>query len=99
MLLFRRSHGGGGKADLRLDKFLFFTRLTKTRAQAQAVAAQGHVRINGQPTQRAHANVAPGHVLTLPLHDNVRIIQIEALPTRRGPAAEAQLCYREISPD
>jgi ribosome-associated heat shock protein Hsp15 len=81
---------------LRLDKFLFFTRLTKTRALAQNIAAKGHIRVDGQPVQRAHANVIPGQVITLPLNNRVRIIRVEALPVRRGPAAEAQLCYSEI---
>jgi ribosome-associated heat shock protein Hsp15 len=84
---------------LRLDKFLFFTRLTKTRALAQSIAAHGHIRIDGQPVQRAHASVSPGQVITLPLHDRIRIIRIEALPSRRGPACEAQLCYSEIPID
>jgi ribosome-associated heat shock protein Hsp15 len=82
---------------LRLDKFLFFTRLTKTRALAQSIAAQGHIRIDGQPLGRAHASISPGQVITLPLYDRVRIIRIEALPSRRGPASEAQACYSEIS--
>jgi ribosome-associated heat shock protein Hsp15 len=82
---------------LRLDKFLFFTRLTKTRALAQSLAAQGHIRIDGQAVQRVHASVSPGQVITVPLNDRVRIIRIEALPNRRGPASEARLCYSEIA--
>ena len=83
---------------MRLDKFLWFARLTKTRALAQAVAAGGHLRIDGRVVDRAHVNVAPGNVLSFPLHDRVRIIRIEALPVRRGPAAEARACYSDLSP-
>jgi ribosome-associated heat shock protein Hsp15 len=78
---------------LRLDKFLFFARITKTRCMAQRIIAQGHVRMNGKPALRAHECVALGTVITLPLHDGVRVIRVERIPGRRGPPAEAQSCY------
>lgn len=83
---------------MRLDKFLWFVRLTKTRALAQQVAEAGHMRIDGRVIDQAHAAVRPGQVLSFPLHGRVRIIRIEALPPRRGPAAEARLCYTDLSP-
>jgi ribosome-associated heat shock protein Hsp15 len=83
---------------MRLDKFLWFVRLTKTRAIAQAVAEDGHVRIDGRVVDQAHSPVRVGNVLSFPLHDRVRIIRIEALPARRGPASEAQSCYTDLSP-
>jgi len=82
---------------MRLDKFLWFVRLTKTRSLAQSIAENGHLRIDGRPVDRAHVMVRPGNVLSFPLHDKVRIIRIEALPLRRGPAAEAQGCYTDLS--
>ncbi|MBS0504868.1 MAG: RNA-binding S4 domain-containing protein [Proteobacteria bacterium] len=82
---------------LRLDKFLWFARLAKTRAFAQEVAAAGHMRISGRVVDRAHALVRVGDVLSFPLHGRVRVIRIEALPARRGPAAQAQLCYIDLS--
>lgn len=86
-------------AALRLDKFLWFARLAKTRTFAQMVAEQGRVRIDGRIVDRAHAPVRVGNVLSFPLHDRVRVIRIEALPTRRGPAPEARACYSDLSPD
>lgn len=83
---------------LRLDKFLWFARLAKTRAFAQAVAEQGHLRISGRVVDRAHAAVRVGDVLSFPLHGRVRVIRILALPTRRGPPAEARECYEDLSP-
>ncbi len=83
---------------MRLDKFLWFVRLVKTRPQAQALAEARHMRIDGRVIDRAHAGVRIGNVLSFPLHDRVRIIRIEALPTRRGPAPEARSCYTDISP-
>jgi ribosome-associated heat shock protein Hsp15 len=83
---------------MRLDKFLWFARLTKTRALAQQVAEAGHVRIDGRVIDRAHIAVRPGNVLSFPLHDRVRVIRIETLPARRGPAPEARACYTDLSP-
>lgn len=83
---------------MRLDKYLWFARLTKTRALAQEIAEAGHMRIGGRVIDRAHATVHIGDVLSFPLHGRVRVIRIEALPVRRGPAAEAQACYTDLSP-
>lgn len=83
---------------LRLDKFLWFARLAKTRSFAQQVAEGGHMRISGRTIDRAHVPVRIGDVLTFPLHNRVRVIRVEALPGRRGPAVEAQSCYSDLSP-
>ena len=87
-----------GEATLRLDKFLWFVRLAKTRTFAQEVAEAGHMRISGRVIDRAHALVCVGDVLSFPLHGRVRIIRVEALPERRGSPAQAQLCYTDLSP-
>lgn len=84
------------EASLRVDKFLWFVRLAKTRSLAQATAEAGHLRIDGRVVDRAHAAVRVGNVLSFPLHDRVRIIRVEALPPRRGPAAEARTCYTDL---
>lgn len=86
-----------GKA-MRLDKFLWFVRLAATRTVAQGIAQSGHLRIDGRVVDRAHATIRIGNVLSLPLHGRVRIIRVEAIPTRRGPAPEARLCYSDLSP-
>ncbi|WP_340314859.1 RNA-binding S4 domain-containing protein [Rhizorhabdus argentea] len=82
---------------MRLDKFLWFARLTKTRRLAQEIAATGYMRIDGRVVNRAHATVAPGNVLSFPLHGRVRVIRIEALPVRRGPAPEARMSYTDLA--
>ena len=82
----------------RLDRFLWFVRLTKTRALAQSLCERGHIRIDGRRIDRAHAPVRPGNVISLMLNDRVRIIRAEALPARRGPPTEARSCYTDLSP-
>jgi len=83
---------------VRLDRFLWFVRLAKTRSFAQEVASTGHMRIDGRVVGKAHAAVGVGNVLSFPLHGRVRVIRIEALPHRRGPATEARTCYTDLSP-
>jgi ribosome-associated heat shock protein Hsp15 len=81
---------------LRLDKFLWFARIVKTRALAQALAEQGRIRIGGRLIDRAHAPVRAGDVLSFAQRGTVRVLRIETLPARRGPPAEARALYSEI---
>ncbi len=83
---------------MRIDKFLFFIRLVKTRSLAHELVENRHFRIDGRVVERAHTEVKVGNVLTFPLNDCVRIIRVEAMPARRGPAAEARACYTDLSP-
>lgn len=71
-------------------------RFTKTRGGAQRKIAEAHIRCNGQRvTGRDHA-IGVGDVLTLPMGRHVTVIEILALPERRGPAPEARACYRVL---
>ncbi len=81
---------------LRLDKFLWFARFVKTREAAQALAEEGRLRLGGRVIDRAHAPVRVGDVLSFAVHGKVRVIRVEALPARRGPAAEARTLYSEV---
>jgi ribosome-associated heat shock protein Hsp15 len=81
---------------LRLDKFLWFARIVKTRSLAQSLAEQGRLRISGRVIDRAHAPVRAGDVLSFAVHGKVRVLRVETLPARRGPPAEARALYTEI---
>jgi ribosome-associated heat shock protein Hsp15 len=81
---------------LRLDKFLWFARIVKTRALAQTLAEQGRLRISGRVADRAHASVRVGDVLSFAMRSEVRVLRVEALPVRRGPPAEARALYTEL---
>ena len=85
-----------GAARLRLDKFLWFARVVKTRSAAQALAEQGRLRLNGRVIDRSHAAVAVGDVLSFAVHGRVRVLKVQALPLRRGSPAEAQALYSEL---
>ena len=81
---------------LRIDKFLWFARIVKTRSLAQQLAGQGRLRLGGRVIDRAHASVRVGDVLSFAVHGKVRVLKVEALPLRRGPPAEARLLYSEL---
>ena len=81
---------------MRIDRLLWFLRLSPTRAQARVGAREGHMRLSGRRSEKPSAAVAAGDVLTLPMPSGVRVIEILALPQRRGPATEAQSCYRAL---
>lgn len=85
-----------GAEILRLDKFLVFARFCKTRSIALALVEQGAVRINRQPTDKPHAKLRPGDVLTLALPQGVKVVEVLELPERRGSAPMAQGFYREL---
>ena len=82
---------------LRLDKFLWFVRIAKTRALAQELAEKGRIRLNGRIVDRAHAPVRVGDMLSFARRGAVRVIEVRALPARRGPPAEARLLYSELT--
>lgn len=81
---------------MRIDRFLHCIRLVKSRTLAQALVDAGHVRIDGKRVAKASEAVRVGSTVALPLRGRVRVLRVLALPQRRGPAAEARECYREI---
>jgi ribosome-associated heat shock protein Hsp15 len=81
----------------RLDKWLWCARFMRARADCAALVGQGGLRINRQPTDKAHARLGVGDVLTLPLRGAVLVVEVRALAVRRGPPTEARTLYREIA--
>jgi ribosome-associated heat shock protein Hsp15 len=71
-------------------------RLAPSRSSAQALAERGVIRLNGRRVERAHAAVRVGDLVTVPQGTHARVVRVSALPVRRGPAAEAVLCYENI---
>ena len=81
---------------MRLDRYLFFIRLVKSRTLAQGLIETGHVRIDGKRVAKPSDDVRLGSIIALPLRGQVRVLRVKALPARRGPASEARLAYEEI---
>lgn len=82
----------------RLDQWLWHARIFKSRSLAAKLCRARKVRVDGTPTTKASHTIIPGDVLTLQKDRRVRIFKVLALGRRRGPAAEAQLLYEDLSP-
>ena len=80
----------------RIDKWLWFARFAKTRTVAKELVAAGRVRINRDKIDSPSRAVRVGDVLTLALPSGVRVLKVEHLGERRGPAPEARLLYRDL---
>jgi ribosome-associated heat shock protein Hsp15 len=80
----------------RLDKWLWCARFASTRAACAGMAESGSLRINRQPTDKPHAKIRVGDVLTLPLYAGFKVVEVLALSDRRGAAPEAQRLYRLV---
>lgn len=80
----------------RIDKYLWYVRLAKSRSVAQAMAERGIMRLNGRRIERAHSPVRVGDLITLAKGEHVCVVRVLALPDRRGPARVAQDCYEEL---
>ncbi|MBX7494601.1 RNA-binding S4 domain-containing protein [Qipengyuania sp. 6B39] len=83
---------------MRIDRLLCHLRFARTRSAAQKLVEQGYIRRNGERVTRSSLDIHVGDVLTIPLGNFVRLIEILELPERRGPPREAQACYRELDP-
>ena len=81
---------------IRLDRFLWFARLAKTRSAAQAIAEKGTLRLDGRRVERSAVPVRVGSIIVFPLYGKVRALRVEALPKRRGPPAEAATLYTAL---
>lgn len=88
--------GDGAAASLRIDRLLVYLRFARTRSAADALIAGRAVRRNRQHVARGSEAVRIGDVLTLAVGGRVRVIELLALPARRGPPAEALSHYREV---
>lgn len=81
-------------AGIRIDKWLWFARLFKSRSQATDAVAGGLVHVNGErvkPSRLVHVDDRL-HITK----DETRIeLIVRGMPVRRGPAPEARMHYVE----
>ena len=81
----------------RLDKWLWCARFMKARGDCAGLVGEGAVRINRQPTDKAHARLRIGDVLTVAIRGDVRVVRVLVLAERRGPVPEARTLYEDIA--
>jgi ribosome-associated heat shock protein Hsp15 len=85
-------------AGQRLDQWLWFARLAKSRTLAQALIERNKIRVNRVKAGKPSLWVKPGDVVTLSVGPNVRVVEVMAIGVRRGPALEAARLFRELTP-
>jgi ribosome-associated heat shock protein Hsp15 len=81
----------------RLDKWIWFARVVKTRSLAAALIGAGHVRVNGAKVDSPGRAIKVGDVLTIGLDRQVRVLKVLDCGERRGPYEEARQLYDELT--
>lgn len=87
--------GGGAQ---RLDKWLWFARVVKTRTLAATLVLDGKVRVNRVRADKPSQTVRPGDVVTVTAHSRVRVLKVAAAGERRGSPTVAEALYEELTP-
>jgi ribosome-associated heat shock protein Hsp15 len=94
--------GGGGSGaggSIRIDRLLVYLRFARTRSVADALIQTRALRRNRKHVLRGSEQARIGDVLTLALGERVRVIELLALPDRRGSPEAARSHYREVDGD
>lgn len=87
-----------GRDRQRLDKWLFFARMLKSRSLAQTFIEAGHVTVNDRKVTQPSHNVKPGDRIELRQERRDVVLIVRAIGERRGPYEEARLLYEDLSP-
>ena len=91
----RREPGQGRQ---RIDKWLFFARLRKSRSLAAKSVEQGDVSVNGQSVRQPSFNVKVGDTIILSLDRRDLVVKVLLPGARRGPYEEARTLYENLTP-
>lgn len=83
----------------RVDKWLWFARVVKTRSLASRLVCEGHVRVNGTRATSPSKGVGIGDVLTISLERTVRVLRVADTGQRRGPFKDARLLFEDLGDD
>ncbi len=83
----------------RLDRWLFFSRATRSRTLAQKLIGAGLVRVNSARVLAPDRLIGPGDVLTMTLGHRLLVWRVLDAGHRRGPAAEAAGLYEDLTPE
>lgn len=85
------------EATQRLDKWLWFARLCKSRTFAAHMVEEGKVRVNRVRASKPSHTVRPGDVLTISHRGIVQVVRVLAPGARRGPSTEARQLFELVS--
>lgn len=82
----------------RLDKWLWFARVAKSRTLAATAVTEGKIKVNRVKAEKPSQTVKVGDVITSRLLKTVRVLRVAGLGVRRGPAVEARQLYEDLTP-
>ena len=94
----RKSAATGSSNTQRIDKWLWFSRIVKTRSLATRLVVAGKVRINRIKCTKPSQSVQIDDVVTAAIGPNIRVLKVLAPGVRRGPAPQARLLYEDLAP-
>lgn len=80
----------------RLDKWLWISRLCRTRTLATDLVNGGKVRVNGQPAKPARA-VRPGDEISLVRGDEPMTVIVRGMAAQRVSAKDVPALYEETA--
>ena len=83
---------------IRLDLFLFYIRIFKSRSLATKFISSNRLRVSGQVTQKPHKLISINDVLTFTLNNRIKVLEVINIPKRRGPYQESLFYYKDVSP-
>lgn len=83
---------------IRLDKWLWFTRVAKTRNLCSKHIQEGHIFVNGAKVTKPSKMVEINDVITITISEKQRILRILALGEKRASATLASQLYEDITP-
>ena len=84
--------------ELRLDKWLWFARVAKTRTLAAALVSEGKIRVNGVRIDKPANTLRAGDTVTIVMRERVRILKVVAFALKRGSATLAAALFEDLSP-
>lgn len=87
-----------GPAAQRLDKWLWYARVVKSRTSAAGLVTDGRIRVNKVRAEKPSHALKLGDVVTATVRPRVRILRVLGLGSRRGPPTEAATLYEELTP-
>ncbi|GIL00411.1 MAG: RNA-binding protein S4 [Alphaproteobacteria bacterium] len=84
------------EGSVRLDKWLWHARVTRTRTLARKLIEAGGVRLNRVKVAAPSQPVRVGDVLTMVLPGRVLVYEVTAFAERRGPPTAAHQLFADL---
>ena len=83
---------------IRLDLFLFYIRIFKSRNLASKFINSNRLRVSDMVTQKPHKLISISDVITFSVNNRIKVIEVTDIPVRRGSYVESLNYYKDISP-